>query len=1528
MKKITVRILCAALAAAFIFCAAPIGAKGEEKEATVMKIAVFDGVTAKDSAPYDAQALAALFNEAGYTAEVIDVSALSARELFSAKLYDLLMIPTGAAFPYSAVDNFKKFMREGGRLITSGGFAFSELVYPETSGGSVGLGGMIHSDNISQSPCLYRTIPASKFKQGVKYTISLDSRFESISTEKGLAHNSLYVYGAGGSLLSWKDFVAVTNGNSDWDRKTYTFTVPSNADHVDIRLGLYIASGTVYFDNVRISGDDGSEIFFDDMESGIGSWLRTVSSYQVGYGTAEGVFSSSDRVAALYAGTVGTSGCRYDISDAVSGRSSVNVRFSCEYTISGGRVGARVICGEGDERYEINLFTDTSSAGWHDHCVTFEPVAGKSKVYLEFFFENSSGKFFIDELSLTSGETVLLAEHDGELARKTFGDVNATVTSRENDPAYLASNDPTSVGDLLFYDVSTVPLFDTETKYSGAVRISAAEGQEIFKGDVLTDENGISGYSAITWVGNNRGRYQPLLYAYDSLGRKVGVAAAVFRAFYSPSDYGYNGGIKYWDDYKGAGVGFFGVTDRDLFAPGNTALREGLVKLADTLCGKIYICSADNAYDCYRPGEKPRVSVVLENPVAETLECFATVKISSEDTGETVYEETKSVKIPRHAKRTLRFDVTELDLTADDFWYVSVTLECGGEVVDSYESGFVVWDEETVAAGPKYTYHDNYIYLVQPDGTEKAVFISGVDDGGNTFVNEDQTPLVWKSDFERRRDAGILLYENLQQYRDYGDFSRVFDNGYPTERHMSKVDCAVYLAQKYGQIYMMGMLLGANCGVDDAQLEKDKEYISKMAARYKDVPGVIYYLNGDLIVKPTSAINQLYREFLKQRYGTDEKLAECRPDLKSIESAKYDSNYSFTGSGWSDRKAYDQNLFRTYLIKRWANALTAVAKEAGGADKAVLCEFFSWPSESIDVEHAIGDLTYSNIGFFDKLEMLTETLANADQRVRGKSFGIGESNKRTHPDFGETLDYYASGSERYSEAYLRSVFYNTLAMGGNHYQVWCFKDETKYNFPWGLTYMVSAGERNIFNIYRNLNILTSTVEPTYVSPEVAFLTPDSLRMSGSRGWYVGHYATLRGIDMAQTLLADNILTINENDLIIPESVKVIYYPLAFTVPENVCNALTEFVKNGGTLYISGDPAYELDTRTREYGDRAERLTGTKVTKVIYAGVDDAGADVTYTTDAGKRAGKPCVRIELAGAKAIYSDTTGSPVFTEYSLGSGKVYYSTVPVEIASNTSTYLADVDLYEKVLAGSGLRYNAVSGSAAGLRTSVLPLAGGGTLRVISNSSNIDIKTEYKSGETTYSFRLGGWQTAAFVEDAEGRLVTLDVPTAVQKNGERFMTNDCAAVLVPLDGALLENTGVLAVLPDSSGGFSCYCGAWKDPVAVRGSVYYGEFLNGGEISVTYKGGRLSIDSAREGEIIIVCEKGGEENAVSALLGTLGISASEKTPAETSSGDTESGEPGETEGGSSALPFIIAGAAAALIAAAAAVIIVKRKKSK
>ena len=1532
------RIVSAILAAMLIFGMGFITVSGDGTEGKILKIAILDGLSAEGSAPYDSSSLASLFSSAGYQAKVVTGDELATRELFSASLYDVVMIPTGAAFPYAAIDNFKKFLREGGKLITSGGFAFSEPVYPEAVGGSLGSAGMIHNDNSFLSPCLYVSIPAEKFKQGVKYTITLDTKTETISTEKGLAHNSIYIFGKDGSLLNWKDFVAITGGSSDWDRKSYTFTVPSNANKVDIRIGLYITAGTIYFDNVRISGDDGSTVFYDDMEKGIGGWYRTDSGSAVTYGTSEGVFTSADRVVQLYAEKTGDSGCRYDLTGKLAPGAKAQVDFSCFYKFASGSVGARLVFVRSGAEESVELFSDLSSASWHRHSVKAQTPAGFDNAYLEFYFKNSSGQFVIDELSVTSGGSAVFEEHNSECERVTFGGVRAESAARENENQFFSSNEPESVGDLLFYTSSNVPLFDAETVFKNAVRLTAADAQAVFEGTVLEDPSGISGYSAITWVGNNRGRYQPLLYAYDSLGRRIGTAAAIFRVFYNPSDYGMNGGIKYWNDYAGLDIGFFGVTDRDLFAEGNDELRSGLIKLADLLCGKPYICSAASSYDCYRKDESPMINLVLENGGSKILPCEATVKIYAEDTGEMVFTSSESAKLPAHSRRTVRFRMKDVALD-DDFYYYTVTLTDGdGREIDSYESGFVVWDDEVVAAGPKYTYHDNYIYLVRPDGTEKAVYVAGVDEGGNSFVNEDQTPLVWKNDFIRRRDAGILLYENLQQYRGYADFSMVFENGYPTEKHMRSVDCAVYLAQKYGQIYMMGMLLGANSAADDAQIEKDKEYVSKMAARYKDVPGVIYYINGDLVmnVGASGSLTSLYREFLTERYGTDDKLNAARRDLKSIEKATFDSSYSFTGTGWADVKAYDQNLFCTQLVKRWTSALTGAIREVAGDDKAILCEFYSWPYNGIDIPHSIGDLTYSNIGFFDKLESLTETLANADQRYRGKSFGIGESNKRTHPAFGDTYDYYSSGSERYAEAYLRAVYYNTLGMGGNHCQIWCFKDETKYSFPWGLTYMNAVGERNSFNIYRNMNILSSQLEPEYVSPQVAVLTPDSLRMSGSRGWYVGHYATLRGIDLAQSTLADNILTLNENSLVIPESVKVIFYPLAFTVPENVYNALTEFVKNGGTLYLSGDPAYDADTRTRLYGDRAAALTGTECTGAIYGGVDDEGADVTYTTDNGDRAGKPCVVVKLNGAKAIYSDTKGNPVFTEYSLGSGKVFYSTVPVEIASNDSTHAADTALYKKTLEGAGFSFDSVKGAVMSLRTSELALKDGGKLRVISNSSNIDCKTEYVSGNDVYSFRLGGWQTAVFVEDAEGSLVSLDVPSSVQKNGEKYTVNDCSASLVPLDGKPIRSSHTLALLPASDGSFIYYCDKWDSLTAVRGTVYYGEFLRGADPEASYKGGRVSVDGLREGDIVILCEKGAEDQAISALLASLGITASQSNPGETSEPASETGNASQAqtdtsaeEASSSGAGIIIAAVAGAvLLAAAAALVIIKRSRKE
>ena len=56
----------------------------------------------------------------------------------------------------------------------------------------------------------------------------------------------------------------------------------------------------------------------------------------------------------------------------------------------------------------------------------------------------------------------------------------------------------------------------------------------------------------------------------------------------------------------------------------------------------------------------------------------------------------------------------------------------------------------------------------------------GADDGPDLFIDQSQTGLQWKKDFEQRQDAGLHIYENLQQYPIYQPWIRIFAD--PEER--------------------------------------------------------------------------------------------------------------------------------------------------------------------------------------------------------------------------------------------------------------------------------------------------------------------------------------------------------------------------------------------------------------------------------------------------------------------------------------------------------------------------------------------------------------------------------------------------------------------------------------------------------------------------------------------------------------------------------------------------------------------------
>ncbi len=83
---------------------------------------------ASDAATYD-EALASVLEQSGIDLIRADFSTMSVKEIFSKSTADLVIFEDARRLPGGAADQIVKFLKDGGRLLTLGGPAFSEQVY-------------------------------------------------------------------------------------------------------------------------------------------------------------------------------------------------------------------------------------------------------------------------------------------------------------------------------------------------------------------------------------------------------------------------------------------------------------------------------------------------------------------------------------------------------------------------------------------------------------------------------------------------------------------------------------------------------------------------------------------------------------------------------------------------------------------------------------------------------------------------------------------------------------------------------------------------------------------------------------------------------------------------------------------------------------------------------------------------------------------------------------------------------------------------------------------------------------------------------------------------------------------------------------------------------------------------------------------------------------------------------------------------------------------------------------------------------
>lgn len=931
--------------------------------------------------------------------------------------------------------------------------------------------------------------------------------------------------------------------------------------------------------------------------------------------------------------------------------------------------------------------------------------------------------------------------------------------------------------------------------------------QAILRHD-LRIEQPLAGYAACGVTGWDAARWIPLLNGYDRYGRLRGAAGALLR--------------HHAGHYAGSSWAFFGVTNRNLFAASEPGMAEAFVGIVRSLVRDTYLATlvADRA--CYRAGDNPVLQATVFNGGRAAQNLKLTLRIYEREPLEPGEPPIERLRTELQTNFTVAAG-QGLPIALEwrpgkfgsDFYYVLGQLWDGDAEIDRIQSGFVVASEGTMASGPKLALRDNYLHL-----GKRPVFLFGTDDWAYVFNTKRETPLQWLRDMRLRRDLGVQIYENLQ-FGALPPFTTEIE-GDRTAQTLRKLDGVIQLAQKYQQVYFAGLLIGANTAASDAESKRQSEFCRDFAQRYTNVPGLIYYLNGDLRCQLSGAVTPQWNEFLRQRYGTTEKLrtawranAPAQP-LGQIPA----EDFNDWGHAWDDVKVYDLNHFRAWLIRRWHSNLVAAIREFDRTHPTS-SEFYQLPHQGVDLPAAMDGVDLANFGYFDKpgadLARFPAICKYNDQRARGKSVGAGEYGVKTHPAWGDGKDYgyhIARTRDQAIELFLGIAHYS-LGLGASRIHNWCWKDCAHRVFPWGMIYPCDGVPKDTAYVHRNQSLLFRHFAPVYREPSVYVLTPDNHRLGGGK-WQVIE-GVLKCLDLALATHVENLGTLNELGLAIPPSAKVIFWPLPFCPTDDTCVKVRDWVRQGGVLYLSGDISYD-DLRQRTRTNRLEELCGVRFLAENYANI---------RVNATNAADQPCIKVEAARAKILARASDGSPLLVENRVGKGRVLFATDPLELHAVSARREQDLALYRRVLETGGVKPLGLEPNDPRMHLFRLPLRDGGQVYVLFNTDDTQPArtVTLTDCQPPITLTVAGQRPALLWFDGKGALRAVETQGECRAGKDVILSDNTRGIVLTLDGEDIRRSRAVVLMPLQPGSVRInQTAAWRGGVVATGEVRDGEW--------------------------------------------------------------------------------------------------------
>jgi hypothetical protein len=915
-------------------------------------------------------------------------------------------------------------------------------------------------------------------------------------------------------------------------------------------------------------------------------------------------------------------------------------------------------------------------------------------------------------------------------------------------------------GDSMNFSPDQIPVFDPQFQLEHATRLRLSEG--------YGQPDPAAGGSTEKAAGAQRLTYSSLapfqgFSACVLTGLNSAVFPQVYRRWVSVLDAVTEEGqvrgsglalaLNYTGPFRGSVWAFSGLTDgTDLFL-GDASRRDLLVRVVSDLADKVFLHELTTDLACYEPGETPQVSVKLSNFGKRPAERRLCISVSDG----TVLE--KDLTIQPGETRTFSVSASAADLARDgDLVPVRAWLAAEGRLADRLETAYCVRSPQVLASGPRLRWQGNYMTV---DG--RATFLIGSNQTGMMYYSPDENPRTWDRDFRSMSDNGYHILRILH----FSPFAKgSYESGYRAdpldllvrpERLVRQMDAIVQLAQKHRVALFLSLHDWQPLALTEEELRAQADWDRFWAARYRDVPGIFFDVQNEptVDVPDRPDIRALWNSFLKDRYGSDEALRAAWKKHPP-EAAMPGVPLSAMTDQWDDCRSADRKRFEAEILNRWVKANVDGLKS--GSPEAPVTVGFLQSMPNADKLLGTRYTDFSNMHFYGSIQSLAPQLKLIDRRFEGKGFSLGEFGARdahTARNQGSTRVPVTECTD-----YFRSVAHYVTGMGGAFAAVWSWKDFDEMVFPWGLVHRESYVTKPWLHALQQSYLLASFAQPVYEAPELYLLVPDQNRI-GPRFNEI-HQALFRAID----LLLDqrvNFGVLNEEDLDkLPPQARAILWPLPYCPTDAAFAGVRDWVKAGGSLYLSGDVSFDPQRQP---------------------------------TRSSRRAELGLAKTPVASPFDVPAEAWGqAPVETQ--VGQGKVLYVPYPLELRAHDT----DAGVYQRFLRMAGIGpVELVCDEAQGpFRALSIPTAGGGRLTMIArNSSKRDLAqvtlpaagVTLELGAGGCAFILQGAQGQVIGAETDGRLVLGD-----QKEEFAFATGPFG--VCALDGKDLRQSQQVMVLP------------------------------------------------------------------------------------------------------------------------------------